>query len=277
MIRNPDVLMATLRRSTRCVAYGATIMAVCLINLPEELTAQDRASYPPLDAVLRIEPPRLRIGEELNAGPALFGSIVGVAMDSLHNVYVLDGTDHSVRAFSSTGRHLGSAGRPGRGPGDIADPFRLWHDGATTLYVIDDRDGISVFDTRDGKPTYSDRFGADLKPKAMCAMGGQLIVGANQGEHILHVLSPEHKVVRSFGDLFRRDANKWIQAQYNREGMVMTCDEERGRIFVAESNQETIRAYDPSGRLLWQGVLPGYSGYRVLVGVFDKERSPRDA
>jgi hypothetical protein len=251
-------------RTVRRALYAGGGVAVCLAGHAADAGSQDRPSYPPLDAVLRIERPRLAIGDEDKAGPALFGGILGVATDAQRNVYVLDGTDHTVRAFTATGKHIASAGRRGRGPGDLRDPMGLWHDGASSLYVIDLYDGISVFDTRENTMIYRERFGAELRPVAMCAIGGQLIVGANRNNHILHVLAPDRKVVRSFGDLFRRDTHPEVQAQYNRENFVMACDETRDRIFVAEGHQNIVRAYDTNGRLHWQVLLPEYSGYRAV-------------
>jgi sugar lactone lactonase YvrE len=237
--------------------------AACIAGGSGLLSAQNRLTYPPLDRILRIEQPRLAIGDEHRDGPALFGTITGVAMDGAGNVYVLDGIDHSVRAFSPTGTHLGSAGRPGRGPGDLNQPLSLWHDGVAKLYVVDRNEGISVFDTRDGSPRYSHRFGAELRPTAMCVLDRAILVAALRDGGVLHELSSGHVIRRSMGELFRRDTHPEIQATFDREQLVMTCDAERGRIFVAEGHHQLVRAYDGGGRVLWQTSLPDYSGYRV--------------
>ena len=250
-------------RAVRCCA--ASGLLISLLTPQERAAGQQKVPYPAIETVLRVERPRLIIGDEDKPGPALFGGVAGVAMDTLGNVYVLDSAEHSVRAFAANGKYLSSAGRAGRGPGDLGAPRELWHDGASTLYVLDRLDGISVFGTRDGKVTYRTRFGADIKAKTLCGIRGQIFVGANRGNNILHVLSPQNTLSKSFGELFRRDTNAGIQAQYNREGMVMTCDDEGARLFVAEANHEIVRAYEASGRLLWQSVLPEYSGYRVAV------------
>jgi hypothetical protein len=96
-------------------------------------------------------------------------------------------------------------------------------------------------------------------------MDAGLVVAANHDGHILHFLDSSLAVRRSIGEPFRRDTMPMIQAQYDRENMLVTCDRQRGRLFVVEGHQSIVRAYDAAGRLLWQNELPNYSGYRVTV------------
>jgi hypothetical protein len=259
-LATPNVRVVVARALLLAASVAAPAVAV-----PGTAASQVQRAFPPLESVLQIDRPRLTIGDEDRSGPALFGAIVDVAVDRAGNAYVLDGTDHSIRAFSPAGRHLGSVGRPGQGPGDLRNPAGLWHDGTSTLYVIDRNAGVSVFDARNGAMAYRDRFGSELKPSAICTLGGELIVGGLRNDRLVHVLAPDHNVKRSFGELFRRDTHPEIQATYNRENLVMACDTERGRIFVAEGHHDIARAYDINGRLLWQTILPEYSGYSVRL------------
>lgn len=75
-----------------------------------------------------------RIGESEGA---VFGQIEAVEIADDGSVFVLDGYDTRVRAFSSEGAEKWSLGREGEGPGEFASPVGLtWApDGA--LWVID--------------------------------------------------------------------------------------------------------------------------------------------
>ncbi len=234
-------------------------------SLPSTAVAQPVQSAQPLESILRLGSAHLQIGTDLVEGPTLFGSILAVALDGQRNVYVLDGTDHTVRRFDTQGRHLASAGGPGRGPGDLRDPLTLWHDGVSSLYVVDRYDGISLFTTSGTGIRYRTRFGAALRASSLCGLNNVLVVSGYQEGHLLHVISPTGSTIRSFGARFRVDTIPGIQSVHDRAEMHVACDEPHTRVYVAEASQALVRGYDISGRLLWQTALPDYSGYTVRV------------
>ena len=239
-------------------------LVVGLSLAPAQVVAQESAAYHPLSAVLRIGAPRLVIGEEQRESPALFGQIRGVAVDAQHHIYVLDASDHSVRRFAPSGAHIVSAGRSGRGPGDLADPYSLWHDGDHTLYVVDWVNGINEFDTRDGQLVYRRRFAEGRGTMAVCRLRGQFIAAGFHEGHILHVIGASGDVVRSFGGAFRPDTNALVQKVANTGSVVLTCDEAAGRLYVSQAAHGQVRSYNAAGDLLWETVLPGFQHSRVL-------------
>ena len=246
------------KRTIRWTLWG-------LLLFPRFASGQAGASYPPVEPILRIGAPTLTIGRDDIDGPFLFGTILGVALDNNRNIYVLDGSDHSIRIFSPTGDFIGSAGRPGRGPGDLRDPLMLWHDGATSVYVVDRYEGISRFDRDGARLIYRTRFGSELRPSAVCGLGDDLVVAGYRDGHILHLLSRTGALKRSLGDRFRTDSIPGIQEVHDGAELVLTCDAERQRIYVAEGAQAIVRAYQPDGRLAWQTELPEYDGYSVRI------------
>lgn len=84
----------------------------------------------------------LTLAEELRIGavsgdsltdPAVFGDVIGIAVDDLGRIYVADGQWHEIRVFDSEGGFLRRFGRSGEGPGEFAElggillhPSGLW-------------------------------------------------------------------------------------------------------------------------------------------------------
>lgn len=249
---------------TRIVLRRAAVAAAATALGPGIALPLLGQAYPPISDFLRIERSRLSIGEEIAEGPALFGTIHGVTSDGQGNIYVLDGSNHTVKSFSGQGGFLHAVGRAGRGPGDFLYPIRVWHDRDSSLYVIDYANGISRYHTAAGKLSYRERFAQELEPVDACRLGGRFIIGANYLSKLLHEFDGG-KIVRSFGEPFRVDTQPLIQQQYDRENMLLACDERDQRIFVAEGHQSMVRAYEVGGRLLWESMLPEYSGYSVVI------------
>lgn len=255
--RVPWSAVLHLARLTRVVLFTA------LLTTP--LAAQRQPAWPPLTNFLRIEAPSVVVGDEDSRGPALFGDIYGVTLDGQGNIYVLDFSDRTIRAFSSRGQHIGSAGRHGRGPGDLIHPLTLWHDGHETLYVVDAVDGASRFRTGPDGPRYETRFAAALRPKAICRIGEELVVASVTDTGILHVIDARGTVRRSFGERFRYDSVAGVQEALNMSELKLACDEEANRVFVAEGSNSLVRSYDASGRMIWEQELPDYDGTRAGV------------
>lgn len=60
------------------------------------------------------------------ATPGLeFGEIIDVDVDSRGRILALDGMAKAYHVFGPDGAHLMTVGRPGGGPGELADPFQL--------------------------------------------------------------------------------------------------------------------------------------------------------
>ncbi len=92
-------------------------------------TRNDSASVqrpPPADTIWRIEPePALILGQFEERMEQQFYQIRGAVRLSTGVVVVLDGASRELRAFSSDGTHLWTAGGPGDGPGELRNPVHL--------------------------------------------------------------------------------------------------------------------------------------------------------
>lgn len=202
------------------------------------------------------------IGVESKEGPDLFEQIRGAALDAAGRVFVLDAGDHSIRAFSSDGAFLGRAGRAGRGPGDLAYPHSIVHDGDSTLFVIDELNGINEVRTGATGLRFVRSFGSSLFPRAACLLDRQLFVAGYSSGRILHAVSNLGKVLRSFGDGFNRDTIELLRVRANREPVLIACEDRHDRIIIAQTGGSGLRAYSARGELLWATELEGYKGTR---------------
>ena len=252
--------------AVRCLMAALTCSQLAS---PLPVYAQERATQQ-VREYLTIRPARIAIGSQDREGPDLFGSIAGVTMDTRRNVYVLDGSEQHVRVFSASGQHIGTVGRPGRGPGDLRDAMAVWHDGESSLFVVDRYDGISIFTTAGNRFRFERRIGADLRPTAVCTIGQSVFVAGTRSARILHSLRRTGEVMRSFGAPFRRDSMPGIQEVHDRADLVVMCDGRREQIVVAEGAQNKVRAYATDGSLRWESALPAYDGYAVGIN-----RQPR--
>jgi hypothetical protein len=100
------------------------------------------------------EPWRLESVWQLGAldgsGPDVFGNPVGLEIDPLGRVWVLDTQAHEIRVFDGEGRHVRSIGRRGGGPGEFAQlagaawgpDGNLWvFDGGNSRFAVLDTAG----------------------------------------------------------------------------------------------------------------------------------------
>ena len=90
------------------------------------------------DTIWQIAPePTLVLGELEGPDAYLFSQIRGATRLSTGTIVVLDGASRQLRAFSSDGTHLWSAGGPGEGPGEMRNPTHLETLPGDTLQVQD--------------------------------------------------------------------------------------------------------------------------------------------
>ncbi|MCC7003975.1 MAG: 6-bladed beta-propeller [Gemmatimonadaceae bacterium] len=223
---------------------------------PAALAAQSRFEFPRLGAV------KLELGEESEPAPDLFSTIRAVAFDRVGRIYVLDTGDHSVRMFASNGKFIGRAGRAGRGPADFAYPHTMLHDGDSTLFVVDEINGIAEFRTDASGLHYVRSVGADLFPRSTCTLGTRFVVGGYKDDKMVHIVDRDAIAQASFGEGFNRDTSEAVRTRANRQAVSVRCDERNGRIVLAECCGAGIRSYSASGELLWSARLPDYQGVR---------------
>jgi hypothetical protein len=83
----------------------------------------------------------VEIGDDGGSDEYLFGSVIGVARDSLGRIFVADAQASEVRAFGPDGRFLFRVARKGAGPGEVETPCCLTLDEAGRLWVRDGGNG----------------------------------------------------------------------------------------------------------------------------------------
>ena len=92
--------------------------------------------------VLKVTPEgRIVLALGTRGRPALqapFNHPADVAVSRSGEIYVADGYGNSaIHRFSPEGRHLGSWGRPGAGPGEFTTPHGIWVDAQERVLVAD--------------------------------------------------------------------------------------------------------------------------------------------
>lgn len=90
----------------------------------------------------------VRLGSIESDGPEMFGEVVGLELDDLGRIYVLDAQAKEVRVFDAEGSHVRTFGRQGGGPGEFGQPSALFWGGDGNLWVVDQRNAaFIVYDT----------------------------------------------------------------------------------------------------------------------------------
>ena len=131
----------------------------------------------------------LRIGERLGEGPAAFGNVRCIAVDSMDRIWVVDELAEEIRVFEADGAFVRTVGRKGEGPGEfrrIADVFP----GPGREIWVEDRVGrrYEIFDTAGA------RIGGH--PTVLANVGNARRSWTRQG--VLVVRDPVTRTIRFF-------------------------------------------------------------------------------
>jgi hypothetical protein len=200
------------------------------------------------------------VGEESGRPETEFGKIVGAALDRDRNVYLLDASTQSIRIFDSTGRFLRSVGRSGRGPGELAQPKAMIHDGEKTLFVLDHVNGITEFHATKDSTTYSKRTDLQIPAWDLCLFDGKIYVFGLHNKQVIHEIDQNGAAARSFGDMFGPADHATVQEVVSGEGKI-ACFPRHNVVVVTTRLLPEIRAYNVSnGKLLWSDSLPSFVG-----------------
>lgn len=81
-----------------------------------------------------------------------FYRVLGIALDSVQNIYVLDSGNHRVQKFDRDGNYLLTIGREGEGPGEFTRLTDVFIDEQDTIF-LSDRRRVQIFD---GAGVYKD-------------------------------------------------------------------------------------------------------------------------
>lgn len=177
---------------------------------PGEVLAQQTVTTLSLPSRPKVE---LRLIEERRIGTRegehdAFGFIRDAILDRRGRLLVADAQAHTVIMFDSSGSFLGFLGRVGEGPGELQTPWALALDQSDSLFVFDaGLARVSVYDP--GR-----RFARDFRLSPAWNVNDitflpddRLLVSAfGVGEeYVLHEVSRDGDVVRSFGPRPRAD------------------------------------------------------------------------
>ncbi|MDD3813200.1 MAG: NHL repeat-containing protein [Desulfocapsaceae bacterium] len=133
-----------------------------------------------------------------------------VAQDG--TIYVVDGVNGRIQAFSPTGKYLFTIGHPGTGPGEFAFPLGMDIDKSGRLYVADSRNHRIQILTSKGdfisEIPVPDKNGnkADPTDVAVDDSGKWFFVADNNNHRILRFDTGSKKLTNSYG---KPGAEKW--------------------------------------------------------------------
>lgn len=131
------LLPAVLALLAACDASSAPAATIAIDSAGVEVVASDPLNS---DATCYLgAEPIFRVGDDESDEAHWFSSIRGVGRLSDGSVAVVDRTSAEIRIFDEMGRHLRSMGRPGEGPGEFSNPWKLWILPGDTLWVGDYR------------------------------------------------------------------------------------------------------------------------------------------
>lgn len=169
---------------------------LCLTASSIFLTGSSAAGQAPAIA-LKAD---LTIGIEDGDENLMFGRIVRADVDAAGRVYVLDWKFRKVGVFDENGRHLRTIPVPeGQGPREATNLSGIAVTPGGTLFVNDIRKVI-VYGPDGG---YLRTFLIDFMVSSIgCAGTEELVAIGPNGGKILHVFSPEGRLLASFGETF---------------------------------------------------------------------------
>jgi outer membrane protein assembly factor BamB len=211
-----------------------------------------------LARVLTIGRTEATIGVEDEEGPYLLSASIGLAVGGDGTLYASEYPDGTIKAFDPTGRHLGTFGRRGRGPGEFINPIAMLHDGDSTLYAAQGEFGITEMTAKQGRLAYRRSFGVGSRFRTLCLMGDSLVAAGWVDGRMIHFLGRDGAPVRAFGAGWSTDTIERVRETANRAAGTLACDDRSGRMVLTQAGGPRIRSYARDGTLLWERELPDF-------------------
>ncbi len=198
----------------------------------------------------------------------VFGHIQGVVIDSAERLYILEQRTSEVRIFNPAGDLVDVVGKPGRGPGELANPLSLTIDGRGDLLVGDLTRHVHVFQPSMAGFKYLKSLTLAVSALEMCIMGQHLFVhGVRLDDNrVIHEYDLQGNFIRSFGTMYK-SPNEIINFTLS-QGHLACAVDDSVVVFAPGSGIGELYGYDTTGALRWVTEIRGYQP----TDLFETER-----
>lgn len=211
------------------------------------------------------ESPPQFLGEITDMGDGQFDDPVGIALDTMGNVYVVDQGNNRIQKFDSNGNFIHAWGSLGEGDGQFVNPEAVAVDELGTVYVTyGDRDGtmyqrVLKFDSSGGFLMHWD-LAPTVTPKGIVVDDSGNVFVVNQRSSVLKFDSAGNLLLE-WGAFGSGDGEFWSPT-----GVAVDA---AGNVYVADTGNERIQKFNTNGTFLdkWLVTGPNINGDPVGVAV----------
>lgn len=198
--------------------------------------------------------------EDAEGGSAqtVFGEVRGaLTIPSLGKVIVLDGMAREIRAFDLSSGVAETVARSGAGPGALLRPTTLRTSRLGYILAFEATGRISFFNIAGDSIGFSHRIELRGEIVDACVLGDLLYIHGRRVEEaeVIHVFDMDGTAINSFGVVYS-SPNNLVRFQLSRGRIA--CSEAMGVVVFAPAHLPEVRAYTPSGELLWWWSIEGF-------------------
>ena len=210
----------------------------------------------------------------LEGDPSLtLGGVDDLTVGPNADVFVLDAKNFLVRRYSPLGEPHGQIGREGDGPDEFRWPASIAFDGEGHLVVLSlAHQNLARFGIDPDAMWFLDAPRLPFPARDICFLGSRTYILAVHEGHLVHEVSKEGELIRSFGEplpypvsfpVAPDDPLSEILRDYSAMGHLL-CHEPTGSVLVIPYNLPNLRAWSADGALRWETVLHDYSQTQIV-------------
>jgi hypothetical protein len=216
-----------------------------------------------------LGPEVFSVGELEGPVEVAIGEVKDIAVGASGDFYVLDSRAMLLRRYSPDGELMDAAGGEGQGPGEFRSPASLVLDPEGRVLVLD----VAGMHTSRYQPTaagleFQNAHPIPFPASDFCLMGDRVFVlGLHEG-HVVHEITVEGDLVRSFGDPKPFPAESAVLGDrffdsYSAVGHIL-CDAESKSVVVLPHILPHLRRFTAEGDMVWDVELVPYSQTQFL-------------